>query len=100
MHLDKGTTPIISAFVVNFDFIPKHRRLSLFKTLVEALGPEQHMHLALMSLAEKCCEDKERNKTTLTEFAVDLVNSFSLETRLIVYFLCYSSTNFRLLPFS
>jgi hypothetical protein len=78
------TTPIISAFVANFDFIPKHRRLSLFRALLEALGLERHLPFALLLLAEKSAQTTEKTKNSVTEFALDLTNSFSLPERLSV----------------
>lgn len=88
------TTPIIAAFMVNFDFIPKHRRLSyvyylelpkfrLFKILVETLGPEEHLPLTLLLLAEKGCQRNEKTKLTTAEFGSDLLNSFMAPTRLV-----------------
>jgi hypothetical protein len=76
--------PIISAFVANFDFIPRHRRLSLFKVLLETLGPNQHLPTALFPLAEKGCQANEKSKSAMTEFGADLMNSFHLSTRLTV----------------
>ena len=78
-HFD--TSPIISAFVVNFDFIPRHRRLSLFKALLEALGLDQHIHVVLLLLAEKSAQSNEKAKSNVVEFAVDLANSFVIEHR-------------------
>jgi U3 small nucleolar RNA-associated protein 10 len=76
--------PIISAFVANFDFIPRHRRLSLFKVLLETLGPDQHLPTALFLFADKGCQANEKSKAAVTEFGADLVNSFPLSTRLTV----------------
>ena len=85
------TTPIILDFVVNLDFIPKHRCLSLFKALLEALGLERHIPVTLMLLAEKSCQSTEKAKIPAKEFAVDLTNSFALVDRLKVLFCLYSS---------
>ena len=77
-------TPVISTFVVNFDFIPRHRRLSLFRVLLETLGPEKHLSSALLQFGEKGSQAKDSGKAAVTEFAADLINSFPLATRLTV----------------
>ena len=91
---EMDTNPIIACFVNNFDFIPKHRRLSyclvfdltdcrLFKVLLETLGAESSTANALFLLAETCSHEK--SKPVIVGFSTDLVNSFALSTRLIVY---------------
>ena len=77
-----GITPIIAAFVNNFDFIPKHRRLSLFRVLMETVGAEEFLSTTLFLLAEKTCETKNKEKSSASEFGSDLVKSFPLSTRL------------------
>jgi len=78
------TAPIISAFIVNFDFIPKHRRLSLFKALLEALGSNRDIAITLFLLAEKSVQANEKSRSVIREFGIDLANSFALSTRLMV----------------
>jgi len=93
---EMDTNPIIACFVNNFDFIPKHRRLSyslvfdltdcrLFKVLLETLGAEISTANALFLLAETCSQSNEKSKPVIIGFSTDLVNSFALSTRLTVY---------------
>lgn len=93
---EMDTNPIIACFVNNFDFIPKHRRLSyclvfdltdcrLFKVLLETLGAESSTANALFLLAETCSHSHEKSKPVIVGFSTDLVNSFTLSTRLTVY---------------
>lgn len=56
----------------------------LFKVLLETLGTDEHLPTTLFLLAEKCCQSNEKNKTTNAEFGGDLLNSFSLSSRLTV----------------
>jgi hypothetical protein len=83
-QMDVKITPIISAFVVNFDFIPQHRRLSLFRVLLETLGPEEHLSTALLLFGEKGSQAMDSGKAAIAEFGADLINSFPLATRLTV----------------
>ena len=104
------TNPIIACFVNNFDFIPKHRRLSyismkyladgrLFKVLLETLGADRSTANALFLLAELCGNNNEKSKSAIVGFSTDLVNSFGLTTRLTVTF-HLNPTNYRpLIPF-
>jgi U3 small nucleolar RNA-associated protein 10 len=78
------SAPIISAFVINFDFIPKHRRLSLFKSLLEALGLGRSIAISLFLLAEKSAQSNERTRTIIREFISDLANSFAVSDRFSV----------------
>jgi U3 small nucleolar RNA-associated protein 10 len=77
-----GITPIIAAFVNNFDFIPKHRRLSLFRVLIETVGADEYLSTTLFLLVEKACETKNKEKSSASEFGSDLLRSFALSTRL------------------
>ena len=56
----------------------------LFKILLETLGPEDHLPTTLFLLAERCCQNNEKSKTTNAQFGADLLNSFPLSTRLTV----------------
>lgn len=49
--------------------------------MLETLGPEEYIPVALFLLAEK---GRQMIKTAITEFGADLLNSFPLETRLRV----------------
>ena len=53
--------------------------------LLETLGAEGSIVNALILLAEVRSHSNEKNKPVIIEFAKDLVNSFALSTRLIVF---------------
>jgi len=50
--------------------------------LLETLGPEKYIPTTLLLLAEKGSQANEKNKTAITGFAADLVNSFAIAARL------------------
>jgi U3 small nucleolar RNA-associated protein 10 len=77
-----GITPVIAAFVNNFDFIPKHRRLGLFRVLIETVGADECLPTTLFLLVEKACETKNKKKSLASEFGSDLLKSFPLSTQL------------------
>jgi len=76
-----GAAELLLSFVAAYEHVPVHRRLSLFTSLVETLGPDDFLFALLAMLAEKYPLD-----ASILPFAVELSSHFSAEIRLSVSF--------------
>ena len=71
-----GTSELILSFVAAFPHIPIHRRLDLFKSLADKLGPTDYLFALLVVLIEKHSNDP---KTF--EFASELSCLYPISTQ-------------------
>jgi len=74
-----GSSELLLSFVAAFEHIPWHRRLTLFDSLVNKLGPEDFLFALLAMLADKYAANK-----IVQDFAVDLIARFNPEIQLVV----------------
>ncbi|KAH7038159.1 U3 small nucleolar RNA-associated protein [Microdochium trichocladiopsis] len=72
-----ATSELLLSFVTAYEHIPSHRRLGLFVSLVETLGPEEFLFALLAMLA-----DKYGATDQVLTFSTEVFNSFSVETQL------------------
>ncbi|KAH0538419.1 hypothetical protein FGG08_004967 [Glutinoglossum americanum] len=72
-----GAAELLLSFIAAYEHVPVHRRLSLFTSLVETLGPSDFLFALLAMLAEKYPLD-----TNVLPFTVELSSHFSAEIRL------------------
>ena len=78
---------VVRVFIDAFPYIPEHRRLPLFKHLVNVLGPEQYFHVVIAVLIEKQIKQIHIESSTSTE--VRIINLF-LFTPVCMILGCYA----------
>ena len=78
-----GTSELFLSFAAAFEHIPSHRRLTLFATLVDKVGPEDHLFALLVILVDRYGIS---NKT-IYDFVVGLSNQCTSLIQLIVSYL-------------
>ena len=66
-----GTIELFLSFVAAFEHIPAHRRIALFATLVDKVGPEDHLFALFVSIVET-----HRIDEAIFDFAVGLSNRY------------------------
>lgn len=71
-----GISELLVSFVAAFPHIPIQRRLELFKSLADKLGPTDYLFALLVILIEKHSSDQK----TL-EFAAELASLYSIRTQ-------------------
>ena len=71
------TSDLVSSFVVAYEHIPSHRRLTLFKRLVSSLGEKQFLWVILTRLSQRY-----GTNSNLSSFEVSLVNLFDADVQL------------------
>ncbi|KAH0558421.1 hypothetical protein GP486_004920 [Trichoglossum hirsutum] len=76
-HPVVGASELLLSFVAAYEHVPVHRRISLFTSLVETLGPDEFLFALLAMLAEKYPLDDD-----ILPFALELSSHFSAEIRL------------------
>ncbi|KAI9838111.1 MAG: hypothetical protein M1819_006267 [Sarea resinae] len=74
----RGAAELLLSFVTAFEHVPSHRRLHLYKSLVEMLGPEDFLFALLAMLADKYAADG-----SVQGFTVDLMGNFGVQIQLI-----------------
>ncbi|KAI0011790.1 armadillo-type protein [Xylariaceae sp. FL0662B] len=72
-----GASELLLSFVTAYEHIPSHRRLGLFVSLVETLGPEEFLFALLAMLANMYGTTDE-----VLAFSTEVFNSFAVETQL------------------
>ena len=75
-----GAAELVSTFVTSYKHVPTHRRLRLFLTLTETLGPEEFLFAILAKLAGKY--NVADASTDIKEFTTQLATEFSAEVQL------------------
>jgi len=73
-----GAAELLLSFVAAFEHVPQHRRLGLYFSLVQTLGPEDFLFALLAMLV-----DKYDPTDAIKAFAVELSSSFSVEVQLL-----------------
>ncbi len=71
-----GASELLLSFVTAYEHIPSHRRLGLFISLVETLGPDKFLFAVLAMLA-----DKYGTNDQVLSFSTELFNHFKIETQ-------------------
>ncbi|KAI0128707.1 BP28CT domain-containing protein [Xylariales sp. AK1849] len=72
-----GASELLLSFVTAFEHIPSHRRLGLFVSLLETLGPDDFLFALLAMLV-----DKYGSTADVLSFASEIFNHFTIETQL------------------
>jgi U3 small nucleolar RNA-associated protein 10 len=72
-----GASELLLSFVTAFEHIPSHRRLGLFVSLLETLGPEDFLFALLAMLV-----DKYGSTTDVLSFSSEVFNHFKVEVQL------------------
>jgi U3 small nucleolar RNA-associated protein 10 len=73
-----GAAELLLSFVAAYEHVPTHRRKGLFVSLVQTLGADDFLFALLAMLV-----DKYGPTEGISIFAVDLSNSFGVETQLL-----------------
>lgn len=74
-----GTSELLYSFVAAFEHIPQQRRLDLFRSLANKLGPGNFLFALLIQLLVKYPGDQ-----IVVQFAVDLTGTYDAITQLRV----------------
>ena len=74
-----GTLELLFSFVAAFEHIPSLRRLDLFKSLANKLGPIDFLFALVVLLLDKYPDDE-----PVAQFAIGLVGSYDASTQLKV----------------
>lgn len=74
-----GTMELLFSFVAAFEHISSPRRLGLFKSLADKLGPTEFLFALLVLLLDKYPDDE-----TVRRFAADLTEAYDALTQLQV----------------
>ena len=74
-----GASELLLSFVAAFEHIPVYRRLGLFRSLVDKLGPEDFLFAVLAMLIDKYAGDEK-----VTDFATELIGLYDPKTQLKV----------------
>ncbi|CAK7263803.1 snoRNA-binding rRNA-processing protein utp10 [Sporothrix epigloea] len=72
-----SASELLSSFVIAYEHIPSHRKLDLFISLVENLGPDDFLFAIVAMFA-----DRYGTADSTCAFLTELVGSFSVETQL------------------
>ena len=70
---------LLLSFVAAFQHIPSHRRLRLFKVLIDRLGAADFLFALLILL-----QDRYPNDNEVVQFATKLTNLYDIQTHLTV----------------
>ena len=74
-----GVSELLISFVAAFDHIPRDRRLTLFRSLVEMIGPDEFLFALLILLHYKL-----PSSGGALQFSVALLDFYEVETQLEV----------------
>ena len=83
-----GITELFSGFAAAFEHIPNQRRLDLFQSLVDKVGPSDYLFALLTILLDKYPSDRK-----VAQFAKDLCARYDVKIRLYVRRLCCNTTS-------
>ncbi|KAK9465053.1 hypothetical protein V1512DRAFT_78294 [Lipomyces arxii] len=71
-----GTVELLLSFVDAFVHVPYHRRVKLFTTLIQTLGPNESLHLLLRLLGKRHYDATSKNRTSEAQGLEDFVDVF------------------------
>ena len=74
-----GVSELLLSFVAAYEHIPPPRRLDLFVSLVNKIGPSNYLFALIAILLDKYPADR-----SVMQFATDLTSRFKVKTRLQV----------------
>lgn len=74
-----GISELLLSFAAAYEHIPKQRRLDLFVSLVNKVGPGNYLFALIAILMDKYPSDR-----GVVQFAIDLSSRYSVKTRLQV----------------
>ena len=74
-----GISELLLSYVAAYEHIPTQRRLDLFISLVNKVGPSENLFALIAILLDKYPSDK-----SVMQFAIDLSSRYSVQTRLQV----------------
>ena len=74
-----GISELLLSFVAAYEHIPSQRRLGLFVSLAEKLGPGKFLYALLVLLKDKYPSNKK-----VTQFAVELASHYEVKTQFSV----------------
>ena len=77
-----GVSELLLSFAAAYEHIPPQRRLDLFVSLVDKIGPGDYLFALITILLDKYPNDR-----SVLRFATDLTNRYSVKTRLQVMIL-------------
>lgn len=86
-----GVSELLLSFAAAYEHIPSHRRLDLFVSLVNKVGPGDYLFALITILLNKYPRDR-----SVVQFATDLASRYSVKTRLqvkILKILCVDGSN-------
>ena len=74
-----GVSELLLSFVAAYEHVPTQRRLDLFISLANKVGPEDYLFALIAILLDKYPNDR-----SVMQFATDLTSRYSVPTRLQV----------------
>ncbi|KAL8694950.1 MAG: hypothetical protein Q9218_000521 [Villophora microphyllina] len=72
-----GVSELLLSFVATYEHIPSHRRLALFRSLMDLVGVDDYLFALIILLQNKLPSNKRVSK-----FLVDLLDCYQVETHL------------------
>lgn len=75
-HPNYGVSELLLSFVATFDHIPLQRRLELFQSLTNKIGPMDFLFVLIIILLDKYPGNKQ-----VVHFAVNLIRRYDIETQ-------------------
>lgn len=73
---------LLTSFITAFHYIPRHRRVNLFTSLIKTLGCENSLHLILFLIGQQyslnLCRHKAQDCDSLLEFVSSLLATFNI----------------------
>lgn len=79
---DFDSSLLVSCFVNAFPHIPQHRRLRLYRLVLQTIGSNRFLSVVLIQFAEKMLLAKSTNVVAIHDFCLTLVQSFSVADRI------------------
>ena len=87
-----GVSELLLSFAAAYEHIPSQRRLDLFVSLVDKVGPSDYLFALITILLDKYPGD-----TSVMQFATELTGRYSVKTRLQVEILTISNKRMMLM---